>query len=111
MKISVGRENLKWVAEVASKVVNLKSPREELRCVRIEARNGKAFVQATNLEEWVSIPLDGVGIEREGFCIVNLAELKAFVKDAQPKKCIEIESDDVAVKATTDINGNSIAKG
>ena len=111
MKISVGRENLKWVVEVCSKIVNLKSPREELRCVRIEARAGKAFVQATNLEEWLTVPLDGVSIEREGFCVVNLAELRAFVKDAQPKKFIEIESDDVAVKAATDINGNSIAKG
>jgi hypothetical protein len=54
------------------------------------------------------VPLDGVAIEREGFCVVNLAEFKAFVKDAQPKKFIEIESDDVAVKAATDINGNSI---
>jgi hypothetical protein len=44
MKISVGRENLKWTTEVASKSVNQKSPREELRCVRIEARRGKAFV-------------------------------------------------------------------
>jgi len=111
MKISVGKENLKWATDVCAKVVNLKSPRDELRCVRIEAKNGKTFVHATNLEEWVAIPLDGAKIETEGACIVNLAELKLFVKDAQPKKFIEIESDGTSVKAATDINGNSIAKG
>ena len=111
MRISVGRENLKWVAEVASKVVNLKSPKEELRCVRIEAKAGKAFVQATNLEEWLTIPLDGAEIEAEGACVVNLAELRAFVKDAQPKNFIAIESDRVAVKAMTEISGISIPRG
>ena len=113
MKISVVKENLKWALDVVGKAVNAKSPREELRCLRIEAKNGKAFIQATNLEEWISIPLDAAKIETEGACIVNLAELRAFVKDAQPKKFIEIESesDGTAVKAATDINGNSIAKG
>jgi hypothetical protein len=92
MKITVGRENMKWAAEVCSEVVNLKSPREELRCVRIEARSGKAFVQATNLAEWLTIPLGGVATEREGFCGVNLAELKAFVKDARRRSSSRSEA-------------------
>jgi len=103
MKISVVKENLKWATDVCAKVVNAKSPREELRCVKIEAKNGKASVYATNLEEWISIPLDAAKSEGEGSCIVSLAELKAFVKDAQPKKFIEIESDDEVAKAATDI--------
>jgi len=111
MKISVVKENLKWALEVAGKVVNAKSPREELRCVRIEAKNGKAFIQVTNLEEWLTLTSLAAKVEAEGSCLVNLAELKAFVKDAQPKKFIEIESDEISVKAATDINGNSIAKG
>jgi len=111
MKVGVSREALKWALELASKVVNQKSPREELRCVRIEATAGKAFVHATNLEEWLTLHLDGASVEHEGSCVASLAELRAFVKDAQPKNFIAIESDGIAVKAATEINGISIPRG
>jgi DNA polymerase III sliding clamp (beta) subunit (PCNA family) len=82
-----------------------------IRCVRIEAKDGKATVSATNLEEWIEFKLEAVGIEREGACLANLADLRSFLKDAQPRRCVEIESDGAALKLATAINGNSIAKG
>jgi len=111
MRISLSRESLKQALELCSKVVNGKSPREELRCVRIEAKAEKAFIQATNLEEWLTLVSSEAKVVAEGTCVVDLAELKAFVKDAQPKRFIEIESDGGAVKAATEINGVSIARG
>jgi len=111
MKLIVSREELKSALEVCGKLVNLRAHVETLRCVRIEAKAGKATVSATNLEEWATITLDEASIEHEGVCVADLAELRAFVKDAQPRRHIEIESDDVAVKVATDINGSSIARG
>ena len=111
MRISLSRESLKQALDVCGKIVNGKSPREELRCVRIEAKGGKASIQATNLEEWLTFVSSESKVVAEGTCVVDLAELKAFVKDAQPKRFIEIESDGGAVKAATDINGVSIARG
>jgi len=111
MKISVAREELKAALEACSKVVNVKAQREELRCVRVEARAGRATVSATNLEEWATVSLDGAAVEHEGVCIADLGELRAFIKDAQSRRYVEIESDGLAVKAATDINGSSIARG
>ena len=93
MRISLSRESLKQALDVCGKIVNGKSPREELRCVRIEAKGGKASIQATNLEEWLTFVSSESKVVAEGTCVVDLAELKAFVKDAQPKRFIEIESD------------------
>lgn len=66
MKISIGRENLKRVLEVCEKMLNAKLSRAELRCVRMEAKADKAFIQTMNLEEWLTIPLNGAKIEVEG---------------------------------------------
>ena len=107
MRISLSRESLKQALDICSKVVNGKSSREKLRCVRIEAKAKKAFIQATDLEEWLTFVSSEAKVEAEGRCVVDLAELKAFVKDAQPKRFIEIESNGGAVKAASDISEHS----
>ena len=110
MRISVPRESLKQALDVCGKVVNQKAAGDVLRCVRIEASNDRATISATNLEEWVSVALNGALIKGEGACILNFTELKIFVKDAGHGGDVEIEANGSSIKVSAEIAGSRIAR-
>ena len=110
MRISVPRESLKQALDICGKVVNQKAAGDVLRCVRIEAKDDRAIISTTNLEEWVLVALKGAMIEGEGSGIVNFTELKLFVKDAGHGGDVGIEANGTAVKVSAEIAGNPISR-
>jgi len=110
MRISAARDHLKQALEICAKVINAKSHREVLRCVKFEARNGKATLSTTDLEEWLSVEIEGAKIEAEGVAILNFTELRLFVKDAGRSGDIGIETDAALVKVSAEIAGSRISR-
>ena len=110
MKLNVSRESLKAALDVCGKLVNQKAHLEVLRCIRIDSRDGKASVSATNLEEWATVELEGARVEAEGSGVIGLAELKLFVKDAGHGDEVGIEADGADIKVSAEIAGNRISR-
>ena len=99
MKVTCDRGALAEAIGLVSSVVAARTPRPQLRCVKITAetigKSGRLTLAATDAETSIELRLEMVAVEREGAALVPADKLAQIVRaeDTDPTLALESEGD------------------
>ena len=91
MHIKISVEKIKSILETTSKVSTKHLTLPVLQCVLLEAKEGKLFVKATNLEIGINCKIRGK-VEKEGSFTVDAKLINDYIS-LLPKERIDIEKE------------------
>ncbi|MEM7755539.1 MAG: DNA polymerase III subunit beta [Planctomycetota bacterium] len=99
MKVTCDRGALAEAIGLVSSVVAARTPRPQLRCVKITAetvgKSGRLTLAATDAEISIELRLEMVAVEQEGACLVPADKLSQIVRaeDTDPTLALEADGD------------------
>ncbi|MFQ5730586.1 MAG: DNA polymerase III subunit beta [Planctomycetaceae bacterium] len=100
MKIQCHRPTLAAAFQVVSGVVPARTPKDILKNVKLEVRDGAAVLCGTDSEVGIRYALSGVEIEREGETLLPTSSLMAILREVQDNSVVlELNDDGILVQA------------
>jgi len=100
MKIQCHRPTLAAAFQVVSGVVPARTPKDILKNVKLEARDGVATLSGTDQEVGIRYEVGGVEIEQEGETLLPTNRLMAILRELQDNAVgLELSEDGVIVRA------------
>lgn len=99
MKIQCHRPTLASAFQVVSGVVPARSPKDVLRNVKLEVREGTATLSGTDQEVGIRCLISGVEAEKEGETLLPTNRFASILREAQDNSLgIEVTADGVMVR-------------
>ena len=106
MEVLVPHHELNKALELVGKISNKSPTLPVLQCVRLEAKNGKIILEATNLEVTISVPLTGI-VNEEGVVAVPTQTLLQSIQFISQKE-ITLRTEDQVLQLETTTSNTSI---
>lgn len=97
MKISCNREKLATAFQLAGSVAQMRSPKEVLQNVKIEAGEDRVTLMATDMETGIRIDVDGVDVQTPGKALLHVGRVGMILRESSDEQ-LDFESDDSATK-------------
>src|SRR5690606_41157380 len=100
MEITLSREQLQQALELTSRVSSKNPTLPVIQCVRIEALEDKIILEATNLENNISIPLTGTVVETGVKAVPNQIILQSVQLVSQKEITLRLEDNILQLETT-----------
>jgi DNA polymerase-3 subunit beta len=82
MKITCDREKLASAFQIAATVANVRSPKEILQNVKIEAAEDRVTLMATDMETGIRIDVEGVDVQNPGRALLPVARVGLILRES-----------------------------
>jgi DNA polymerase-3 subunit beta len=92
MKIKIQREPLLHGFQTVAAVAPLRSPKEILRNVKLDAREGTVTLSATDTELGIRMNVNAISVEAAGAVVLPVARFSAILRESTHDE-LELESD------------------
>ena len=92
MKISCARDQLSTAFQLAGSVAQMRSPKEVLQNVKIEAGEDKVTLMATDMETGIRIDVEGVDVQTPGKALLHVGRVGMILRESSDEQ-LEFESD------------------
>ncbi len=92
MKISCNLEQLSGAFQLAASVAQMRSPKEVLQYVKVDASEDKVTLMATDMETGIRIEVEGVEVQTAGRALLHVGRVGMILRESSDEK-LEFESD------------------
>lgn len=92
MKISCNREQLATAFQLAGSVAQMRSPKEVLQNVKIEAGEDRVTLMATDMETGIRIDVEGVDVQTPGKALLHVGRVGMILRESSDDQ-LQFESD------------------
>ena len=99
MKISCDRDQLSNAFQLAGSVAQMRSPKEILQNVKIEAAEDRVTLMATDMETGIRIDVEGVDVQTPGKALLHVGRVGMILRESSDEQ-LQFESDGSATKVT-----------
>ena len=82
MKISCDREKLSSAFQLAASVAQIRSPKEVLQNVKVEATEDKVTLMATDSETGIRIDVEGVDVQTPGKALLHVGRVGMILRES-----------------------------
>ncbi|MFK7737562.1 MAG: DNA polymerase III subunit beta [Pirellulaceae bacterium] len=97
MKISCNREQLSNAFQLAGSVAQMRSPKEVLQNVKIEAAEDRVTLMATDMETGIRIDVEGVDVQTPGKALLHVGRVGMILRESSDEQ-LDFETDGNATK-------------
>ena len=101
MKVIAQSAALQEALTLAGSIVNSRSPKPVLQCVKMVAEDNKLTLMATDLEVGCRFELSAVQVEQPGAALIPADKLMGIVRESNPSENLTLETE----KETTHVKG------
>ncbi|MCA9191134.1 MAG: DNA polymerase III subunit beta [Planctomycetales bacterium] len=88
MRISCNREKLATSFQLAGSVAQIRSPKEVLQYVKIEASESHVTLMATDMETGIRIEVDGVDVQSPGKALLHVGRVGQILRESNDDQLI-----------------------
>ncbi len=92
MKIQCEREKLLHAFQTAASVAPSRSPKEILKNLKLEVRDGKAILMGTDLEVGIRIELEGITVDAPGSVVLPITRFLSILRESTDEVLV-VDSD------------------
>ncbi len=92
VKISCNREKLASAFQLAGSVAQMRSPKEVLQNVKVDATEERVTLMATDMETGIRIDVDGVDVQTPGKALLHVGRVGMILRECSDEQ-LDIDTD------------------